>query len=129
MDLPDAAEQGVRLVLNDYPITVPYTSRIAAYWPYVMTQTSDGHLQYTTYYGSSSTHKWWENSTLAVIGSSGAGMVALPASQWYQSAGGVVYRRNDGKMITYLTNNTDESGTSWGTGAFRGLACHLPEPS
>ncbi|KAK9420617.1 hypothetical protein SUNI508_06357 [Seiridium unicorne] len=114
-DASGQAQQGQRLVLNDYPITVDSTSRLASYWPFVVSQDADGAFRWIRYWGAGA-EDWWTNDTLSVIGSSSAGMVVLPASAWYLDKGGFAYRRSDGKMRTYLTDtNNNATGTSWGT--------------
>ncbi|KAH6653345.1 hypothetical protein BKA67DRAFT_569236 [Truncatella angustata] len=114
VDKQGAAEQGSRLELNDYPITIPPTSRLAAYWPFIVSQDSDGAFRWIRYWGSAG--NWWTNSTLDLIGSASAAMVVLPASAWYLDKGGFAYRRSDGKMRTYLTDtNNNATGEAWGT--------------
>jgi hypothetical protein len=114
-DYSGAAQQGAGLELNNYPITIPSTSRLASYWPFIVSQDSDGAFRWSRYWGSAD--EWWTNSTLSVIGSTSAGMVVLPASAWYFNMGGFAYRRSDGKMRTYLTDTSNNvTGTAWGTG-------------
>ncbi|KAI1843451.1 hypothetical protein JX265_013333 [Neoarthrinium moseri] len=126
IDAQGQAEQGARLALNDYPLTVPPTSRLASYWPFIISQDSDGHFRWTRYWPAPATTRW-ENSTLGVIGSTNAGMVVLPASSWYFNMGGFVYRRSDGKMMTYLADqNNNDTGTAWGSSE---LSQPIPEDS
>lgn len=114
-DYSGAPQQGTRLKINDYPVTVPSSSRLAAYWPFVVSQDSNGAFRWIRYWGAGATN-WWTNSTLSIIGSSSAGMVVLPASQYYLDKGGFAYRRSDGKMRTYLTDTDNNvTGTAWGT--------------
>ncbi|KAF2998099.1 hypothetical protein E8E14_004578 [Neopestalotiopsis sp. 37M] len=105
--------QGERMIINDYPITVPSTSRLASYWPFVMAQNDDNSFQWIRYWGSDA-DAWWTNETLSVIGSEGAGMAVIPSSAWYLDDGGIIYRRSDGKMKTYeAERDNNVTGLAW----------------
>jgi hypothetical protein len=115
-DYVGAAEQGSRLDLNDYPVTVPSTSSLGSYWPYIMSQNSDGTVRWSNYQGPTASVSW-TNSTLATQSSKGTGIVVLPASTVYSNAGGFLYRDNNaGKLETYLADRNDnETGLAWGS--------------
>ncbi|ETS73886.1 hypothetical protein PFICI_14832 [Pestalotiopsis fici W106-1] len=112
--------QGERMIINDYPITVPSTSRLASYWPFVMAQNDGNNFQWIRYWGANGgpddADAWWTNSTLNVIGSEGTGMVVVPSSAWYLDDGGFIYRRSDGKLKTYEVEkgSNNVTGLAWG---------------
>lgn len=120
-DTIGASTQGSRLDLNDYPVTVPSTSSIGCYWPYVMSQNSDGTVKWSSY-GGSNADVAWVNYTLEAHSSIGTGLVVMPAATVFSNAGGFLYRNNDnGKMETFLADrNNNETGLAWGNSESRG---------
>ncbi|KAK8126926.1 uncharacterized protein PG998_002685 [Apiospora kogelbergensis] len=110
---------GKRGALNDYPQLAAPGSRLGAYWPFVLSQDVGGKLRWSRYWGGAAGHPFWESGTdaIGINGASGTGLVVLPAASRYLDAGGIVYRRADGKVNNYLADRKgNTTGFAWANG-------------
>lgn len=110
---------GKRGALNDYPQLAAPGSRLGAYWPFVLSQDVGGKLRWSRYWGGAAGHPFWESGTdaIGINGAPGTGLVVLPAASRYLDAGGIVYRRADGKVNNYLADRKgNTTGFAWANG-------------
>lgn len=118
--------QGNGGTFNEFAIPAAPTSRLASYWPFLLSQNGDGALRWTRYWGTKPDRPFWENQNITLKASDAAGLVAVPAKTRYLEAGAVVYRRDDGKLFNYFAEKDGNTqGTSWANGAFS-LSFPLP---
>lgn len=120
---PDIRAAGNRGALNDYPARVPAGSRLAAYWPSLLSQEPGGvagRLRWTRYWGLNADkhHDFWEHEDANITASDGTGLAVVPASSKYAGAGGFIFRRGDGKVFNSLGDHYDGgfNGTAWDKG-------------
>ncbi|KAK8043905.1 hypothetical protein PG994_012743 [Apiospora phragmitis] len=123
----DLRAAGARGALNDYPERVAPGSRLAAYWPSILSEaagqtggTGSGKLRWTRYWGGNNkaNHDFWEHVDANVTASPGSGLAVVPASSRYANSGGFLFRRGDGKVFNSLADHYDGgfNGTAWDKG-------------
>ncbi|KAK8054824.1 hypothetical protein PG993_000051 [Apiospora rasikravindrae] len=117
---PDVRAAGRRGALNDYPVKVAPGSRLAAYWPSLLSQDEDGgKLRWTRYFGvNQDNRQFWEDQGANVTASPNSGLVVVPASAKFGNTGGFLFRRGDGKVGNSLADHSEGglSGTAWDKG-------------
>ncbi|KAK8084122.1 hypothetical protein PG996_002903 [Apiospora saccharicola] len=100
--------------LNSFPQEAAPGSRLGAYWPFVLSQDVGGKLRWTRYWGPKN---WVSNTDIDITASPGSGLVVIPAAAKYKDAGGLVYRRGDGKPYNYLADRMgNNTGFAWASG-------------
>ncbi|KAK8036560.1 hypothetical protein PG991_001697 [Apiospora marii] len=121
----DIRAAGNRGALNDYPAQVAPGSRLAAYWPSLLSEepgsgATSGKLRWTRYWGRNAdkNHDFWEHEDANITASPGSGLAVVPASSKYGGAGGFIFRRGDGKVFNSLGDHYDGgfNGTAWDKG-------------
>ncbi|KAK7923607.1 hypothetical protein PG985_007678 [Apiospora marii] len=115
----DVKATGKSGALDNNPQTAAPNSRLGAYWPFVLSQDVGGRLRVTRYMGIDESNQIvWESSTdVGVSASPGSGLVVIPAAAKYLDAGGLVYRRGDGKVYNYLADQKgNNTGFAWASG-------------
>ncbi|KAK8088394.1 hypothetical protein PG997_003355 [Apiospora hydei] len=106
--------KGARGSMNDYPIQVGPDSKIAVYFPYVLSQDADDKLRYTRMLGQNSANlsaPWWVNETsMNAMGVKNTPVVMLPLAQKYIDPAGFIYRDAQSGRFAAGTNDNIKSG-------------------
>ncbi|KAK8050216.1 hypothetical protein PG994_011946 [Apiospora phragmitis] len=106
--------KGIRGSMNDYPIKVEPDSKIAVYFPYVLSQDADDKLRYTRMLGQNVANlsaPWWVNETsINAVGIKNTPVVMLPLAQKYIDAAGFIYRDAQSGRFAAGTNDKIQSG-------------------
>jgi hypothetical protein len=108
---------GSEMDINSFSVPVNASSRMSAYWPWLMTQNTNGSIQW--FRGVNAAPNDWWNQTIWDAGAAAhAGFTLLPTAVDYVDAAGFVYASDDGILSTYIppTNNTAVPGWSWTPG-------------
>ncbi|KAK7924350.1 hypothetical protein PG985_006404 [Apiospora marii] len=100
--------------MNAYPIKVDPESKIAVYFPYVMSQDADNKLRYTRMLGQNGANlsaPWWVNETnLNAVGTKNAPVLMLPLAQKYIDPAGFIYREAQSGRLAAGTNDNIKNG-------------------
>ena len=119
--------QGAGGTFNEFAVPAAPTSRLASYWPFLLSQDGDGGLRWTRYWGSRPDHIFWKNQNITLKASDAAGLVAVPAKTKYLEAGAILYRRDDGKLFNYFAEQDGKTeGSSWASGTGFALSLLFP---
>ncbi|EOO00285.1 hypothetical protein UCRPA7_4200 [Phaeoacremonium minimum UCRPA7] len=113
--------------INSFPLTIDVSSRMASYFPYVVSQDANtGTIRWIEWHGFND----WSNSTFdGVKGTAGTGLALIPAAVKYLDGGAFVYRNEEGKMSIFLASQDGDVPSTWAWSYGAELAAAIPKES
>lgn len=106
--------KGASSDINRFPLKVDRGSRLAAYFPFALTEDVNGKLRWIHWQDGK-----WFNRTFDggdATAAPGSGMVVLPVAVTYSDAAGFLFRDKGGQLTPYTTNVSVHNDRAWSYG-------------